>query len=233
MSSITGDYSKYNPFIGPLGEKPKYIQIGNGWSTTFKIIPGVLEGYSFAILGIDEFIKVKQIQAKVCDTSMSLNEELQKLEPNQSMTFVIRSSALDLSNKHYREDQVHVISLFAQRREDRLLLFINDSNGVDYPYDDVRKTLKLPCELQLFVSEVKRQLEGNTCQTFAIRDCKQFNKDPKLIDTLLELNGYVDAQGSQSFPIRKLPESLLLTKEKIKIKAKIYLDAFVKHLTTI
>lgn len=232
MSSLTisDQYNHYKPYVGPVGQHARYTQIGNGWGCTFKVEYGEIEGYSLTTNGVRKYLEVNQIRAAVCNTNESLNAVLRKLNCDESIALAIPTSALELTDLLYKSDQVHIISLFAERRADRLQLFINDSNGTPYSYDELRSSFKVDCKIQLFVSTLRRQHRGYVCQTFAIRDCKQFNKNPNLPNELLNMNGYTNNEKAGCFYMDELPECLLVSGEKIELKAQKYLDSFIAQL---
>ena len=225
-SNAYGNYSQYRPYIGPVGQQMRSVQIGHGWGTYFESeYTGYPEGYSFTPRGVQLYLKIHEIQARIFDTKEVLNAALGELNPNQSKAFIISADVLDKKGSEY-----HLISLFAQKRDNRLLLVVNDSNGFDYPYDQVRKAIDVPLDIQLYVSKVKRQISGFPCQTYAIQDCKQFNKDPNLIDKLLEMNGHTDDPRAQGYVIDKLPDSLNVSVGQIQKKGQKYFDSLVAHL---
>lgn len=157
--------------------------------------------YGLSFQGIEEVLKLNQLShVKVVKDLQTLQKIFSELEGKTAL--IVDASLL----KSVKTVALHVISVFAERKEGVLKIFINDSIMNFNEYSEFFMKDPFGLNVKVFISNVERQKPSEvTCNAIAITDVMALEANAKIIDEL--------EKGSQKvfkdvYKVKALPKAM-------------------------
>lgn len=142
--------------------------------------------YGLSFAGVRKALELKMINSLVVETSEELKNMISTLEEGSRLA-IAASASIFIDDEI---SQCHAIAVLLRLEKGNLTFMILDSQPCnEYDKNKIAASIGKDLTLSLMVSKVRRQARSAlTCYAFAINDCDAFQKDPRLIETIISLN---------------------------------------------